>query len=139
MPSPEPAPDSTLLPLPAAFLQGLDGEEELLVSSRDPHGQGRVRMWFAVSPAGHLYLLTPAISLKARRWQDDPWVRLTIPKGGASLEGQLESVGADDAMKYAAIFTERFQMAGAVTPEALRWMVDSGSHLLLRVGLPAAP
>jgi hypothetical protein len=139
MPSPEPGPDSVLLPLPAAFLHRLEGEEELLVSSRDPHGQGRVRMWFALSPAGHLYLLTPAISLKARRWQDDPWVQLTIPEGGGGQEGRLEPVGPEDAMKYAAIFTERFQMAGAVTPEALRWMLESGSHLLMRVGLPPAP
>jgi hypothetical protein len=64
---------------------------------------------------------------------------LTIPEGGGGQEGRLEPVGAEDAMKYAAIFTERFQMAGAVTPEALRWMLESGSHLLMRVGLPPAP
>jgi hypothetical protein len=138
MPSPEPDPDHVLLPLPQAFLGELEGEEELLVSSRDEHTQGRVRMWFAISPSGHLLLLTPAISLKAQRWLADPWVRLSIPQGGPSREGQVELVSADEADQYAPILIERFQMAGAVTPEALRWMLESGSHLLLRVGIQSA-
>ena len=118
MRSPRPGPESALLPLPADFLQRLESEEELLVSSRDPHGQGRVRMWFALSPAGHLYLLTPAVTVKARRWQTDPWVRLTIPHGGISQDAELEEVMADDAMKDAPVLTERGHHAGGLAVDA---------------------
>ena len=124
-----------LKPLPPEFLRGLDGEYELLVTSRDSRGEGSVRMWFAVAPSGHVYLLTPAISLKAQRWLDDPWVRLRVLRARISQECLVQLVDSRGAMDDAELLVDRFRLAGAATPEALAWMLESGSHLLLRVGL----
>ncbi len=121
-------------PLPPDFLRQLEGREELLVSSRDGAGRGRVPMWFAVAPPGHVYLLTPAVTLKAERWRRDPWVELRVPGGGPRLEGVVSELGWEEAEPLAGILTERFALAGAATPEALRWMLEDGSRRLLRVG-----
>jgi hypothetical protein len=122
-------------PLPAAFLDLLTEQEELLVSSRDAAGQGTVRMWFAVIPPGYIYLLTPTYTLKAERWRDDPWVRLRVPGTGAAQEGVVTPVGWEEAGSNIDLLTARFSMAGAVTGEALRWMLQDGSRQLLRVGV----
>lgn len=121
------------MPLATEFLALLEGREELLVSSRGPTGRGTVRMWFAVSPAGQLYLLTPSFTVKAQRWLEDPWVRLTVPDGGPAVEGTVARVAAEDSELDADLLVSHFAMAGATTREALRWMVESGSHLLLLV------
>lgn len=120
-------------PLPQEFLNQLSNQEEVLVSSRDARGTGRVAMWFAISPRGYVYLLTPSFSLKAQRWQEDPWVRLTVPGGGPSQEGVVRRVGLAELEGDLALILSRFAMAGAVTAESLAWMLESGSHMLLRV------
>lgn len=117
--------------IPERLQRVLQGRETLLVSSRDAGGRGRVRMWFALSPSGRLYLLTPSFSLKARRWADDPWVR--VEAGGEGMEGEVCAIGPEEIGEDEALLLERFAMAGAVTREALRWMLESGSHRLLRV------
>ncbi|HUY55788.1 MAG TPA: hypothetical protein VMV23_11605 [Candidatus Nanopelagicaceae bacterium] len=132
-------PEGGLGPLPEAFLRQLDDQREILVTSRDPGGEGSVRMWFAAAPSGHVYLLTPAVSRKAQRWLDDPWVRLRVVgagRGGVHQEGVVELVASAGAWADRDLLVDRFRLAGAATPEALDWMLDSGSHLLLRVGLP---
>lgn len=103
------------------------------MSSRGPAGSGTVRMWFAVSPNGHLYLLTPSYSIKAQRWMEDPWIKLTVPNGGPSVEGTVTRLRAENSEVHSDLLVSRFGMAGATTREALRWMVESGSHLLLLV------
>ncbi|MHB1575773.1 MAG: hypothetical protein ACYCX9_04550 [Candidatus Dormibacteria bacterium] len=125
--------DPLASPLPQEFLDQLSNHEEVLVSSRDASGTGRVAMWFAISPRGYVYLLTPSFSLKAQRWQADPWVRLTIPNGGPSQAGVVRPVGSDDLGDDLPLILSRFAMSGAVTAEALAWMLESGSHMLLRV------
>lgn len=122
-------------PLPGKFLAQLSGREEVLVTSRGVGGSGRVRMWFAATGAGYVYLLTPAFSLKARRWLEDPWVRLTVPDTRLSVEGVIKLVQVSDLGSDLPLILERFAMAGAITEEALTWMLESGSHLLLRAGL----
>ena len=103
----------------------------MVVSSRDASGEGRARMWFALSPHGTLYLLTPSFSLKARRWESDPWVR--VRAGRSMVEGMVEQLTLDDVGDDEALLLERFGLAGAATAEALAWMLDSGSHRLYRV------
>ena len=120
-------------PLPHEFLELLDQEEELLVSSRDQSGQGTVRMWFAVIPPGYVYLLTPTYTRKAERWRDDPWVRLRVPGSDVFQEGVVVPVDWDEAETDIEVLTSRFSMAGAATGEALRWMLQDGSRKLLRV------
>ncbi|HEY6537980.1 MAG TPA: hypothetical protein VI138_02940 [Candidatus Dormibacteraeota bacterium] len=105
------------------------------MSSRDGSGVGSVRMWFAVVPPGYVFLLTPAHTIKAGRWRDDPWVRLRIPGTRASQEGVVIPVSWKEAAADADLLTDRFAMAGATTAEGLRWMLDDGSRLLLRAGL----
>lgn len=135
MPAEEADADSQLQPLPRAFLDQLANQEELLVSSRDPAGRGTVRMWFAVVPPGYVYLLTPAISLKAERWRQDPWVRFQIPGSGTDQEGVAVEAGWAEAEPHLELLTQRFAMAGAATGEALRWMLEDGSRRLLKVGV----
>ena len=140
--------EGALGPLPETFLRQLHDQHELLVTSRDPGGEGSVRMWFAAAPSGHVYLLTPSVSRKAQRWLDNPWVRLQVVgagRGAARQEGVVELVSSAGAWADRDLLVDRFRLAGAATPEALAWMLDSGSHLLLRVGLarshptPAGP
>lgn len=135
MPAEDADADSTLQPLPRAFLDQLANEEELLVSSRDPSGRGTVRMWFAVVPPGYVYLLTPTITLKAERWRYDPWVRFQIPGSGADQEGLAVEATWEEAEPHLDLLTRRFAMAGAATGEALHWMIKDGSRRLLKVGL----
>lgn len=123
-----------LEPFSQGFLVQLTGHEELRVSSRDQAGQGTVRMWFAVVPPGYVFLLTQPFSRKAERWREDPWVRLEIPGSGVSQEGVVVEVGWDEATSHAQLLTTRFDMAGAATPEALRWMLQEGNRLLFKAG-----
>src|SRR5205807_2345555 len=89
-------PDPPVRPLPADFLAALEGEEELLVSSRDRRGTGTVRAWFAVAPPGVVLLLTEAHSVKAQRWRRDPWVGLRVPGSGARAEGAARFVAGPE-------------------------------------------
>jgi hypothetical protein len=122
-------------PLPASLLDALRDEDEVLVSSRDllTGKRGTVPMWFAVGDPGVVYLFTLAFSRKAERWRSDPWVRLTAPGSGESAEGVVHEVGGDELEAVAPLAVERWDMAGATTTEALRRLVEDGSHLLLRV------
>jgi hypothetical protein len=124
-----------MLPLPSPFLDALAGEDEVLVTSRDAATgrQGTVPVWFVVGPPGVVYLFTLAYSRKAERWRRDPWVRLTAPGSGVSAEGTVHVVGGGELEDIAPLAVERWDMAGATTPEALRRLVGEGSHLLLRV------
>jgi hypothetical protein len=122
-------------PLPAALLDALRDEEEVLVTSRDAvtGRHGTVPMWFAVGPPGVVYLFTLAYSRKAERWGRDPWVRLTAPGSGRSAEGVVQLVSEDEIDAVAPLAVERWDMAGATTTEALHRLIDEGSHVLLRV------
>lgn len=125
-------------PLPSSFLTALADKEEVLVSSRDPDSGrlGTVRMWPAVSPQqGVVYLLTFTFSRKAERWRRDPWVRLRVPATGETAEGVVHFVSArDEVDAVAPLAVERWDMAGAATPEALHRLLDDGTHVLVRVG-----
>jgi len=127
--------ESELAPLPQAFLALLAGHDEILVSSRDRAGLGTVRMWFAVIPPGFIYLLTLPYTRKAERWRDDPWVRFRVPGKAAIQDGIVTAVGWEEAQASAEQLTPSFSMAGAATPEALRWMLQDGSRLLLKAGI----
>jgi hypothetical protein len=121
-------------PLPAGFLAGLDGEEEVLVSSRDRHGQGRVRAWFTVAPPGVVLLLTAAHSVKAERWRRDPWVRLAVPGRGPAVEGRARFITDPlEVDALAPLVVDRWDMAGAPTVEALHRILDQGTHVLVVV------
>jgi hypothetical protein len=121
-------------PPPQDLLARLRDREVLLVTSRDESGMGTVPMGFALSPAGVVYLLTSAFSRKAQRWERDDWVRLSIPGGGAALEGSAHRMAAGDIdPSLAALLVARFGDSGAATPESLRQMLDTGVHVLLRV------
>ncbi|MGH7642190.1 MAG: hypothetical protein ACRENX_04115 [Candidatus Dormibacteria bacterium] len=126
-------------PLPRLFVDQLRGRDEILVSSRDRAGSGTVRMWFAVISPGFIYLLTPAVTRKAERWQSDPWVRFRIPGTETAQEGVVTLLGWQEAQSSSAELTRSFSMAGAATPEALRWMLQDGSRLLLKAGLRRVP
>jgi len=127
-------------PLPSALLDALRDRDEVLVTSRDPATgrSGTVPMWFAPTPAGVIYLLTFAFSRKAERWRRDPWVRLTAPGSGVAAEGTVHFVSGDEVDAIAALAVERWDMAGAATPEALHRLLDEGTHVLLRVEGAAA-
>ena len=126
-------------PLPPRFREALAGREEILVSSREAGREVTVPMTFALGATGHVYLMTSAFSRKARRWARDPWVRLTVARGAAGVEGAAVSITADDlAADDVEHVLERFRSAGAATPEALRELVASGTHLLVRVDGRAA-
>jgi hypothetical protein len=126
-------PDIRLTPLPAAFLAALEGEEELLVSSRDPRRSGTVRAWFAVAPPGVVLLLTEAHSVKAQRWRGDPWVGLRVPGTGVRAEGTARFVTGAEVDELAPVVVERWDMAGAPTVEGLHRILDSGTHVLVAV------
>ena len=140
-PPPEPSLPRASRPLPAALLAALDGREEVLVTSRTGARTGTVTMAFAVSPPGIVHLLTSAFSVKALRWESDPWVRLTVPGTGVAAEGTVRRMTAAEIDPAAeAAILERFGTAGAATPEALRQMLETGAQLLFRVeGVAAQP
>jgi hypothetical protein len=120
-------------PLPSAFLAALEGEEELLVTSRDRRRTGSVRAWFTVAPPGRVLLLTESHSLKAERWRHDPWVRLRVPGGGPSVEGRAHFVTGAEVDELAALVVERWDMAGVPTVEGLHRILDAGTHVLVAV------
>ena len=126
-----------MTPLPTALLDALRlGGDEVLVSSRDPEtGRvGTVRMWFAIAPEGVVYLLTYSFSKKAERWRVDPWVRLTDPGTRVSAEGRVRFVDdRAEVNEIAPLAVERWDMAGAATPEALHRLLDDGTHAMVRV------
>ena len=134
IPAPDPSPHPAPRPLPTALLAALDGREEVLVTSRTGTRTGTVTMSFAVAPPGVVHLLTSAFSVKALRWERDPWVRLTVPGTGVAAEGTVHRMTAaeiDPAVEAAIL--ERFGTAGAATPEALRQLLETGTQLLFRV------
>ena len=127
----------TSTPLPADFRAALGDAEELLVTSRSGVREVTVPMSFALSASGALHLMTSALSRKARRWERDPWVRLTVPGGSLSVEGTVRRISADDLEESARVAVlDRFATSGAATPEALRELLAAGTHLLLRVDPP---
>jgi hypothetical protein len=111
----------------------LEGQDEVLVTSRSGQRSGGVRMGFAVAPPGVVYLLTQSFSLKARRWEADPWVRLTEPRSGMSAEGSVHHVSVDELDAITPFILDSFIASGAATPEAMRQLLDAGTHVLLRV------
>lgn len=130
--------EPSVTPLPAAFLDALEGEEEVLVTSRDRQRQGSVRAWFAVAPPGRVLLLTESASVKAERWRRDPWVRLSVPGGGPRAEGVARFVTGAEVDELAPLVVERWDMAGAPTVEGLHRILDVGTHVLVAVeGAPA--
>ncbi len=130
-----------MVPLPAPLLAALADGEEVLVTSRAGAGMGTVRMSFAIAPPGVVYLLTSAFSRKALRWDRDPWVRLTVPGTRLVAEAAVHRVAAEelDGAAEEAVLA-RFPDAGAATAEALRELLETGTHLLFRVeGEPPRP
>ena len=122
--------------LPAAFLAALDDREEVLVTSRAGSREVTVPMTCAVGASGHVYLMTSAFSRKARRWERDPWARLTVPGTEVSAEAMVTRVTADDLIPAdRALILDRFTTAGAATAEALGELLRTGTHLLLRVSV----
>jgi len=123
--------------LPPVFRNALDGADELLVSSREDGRERAVRAWFIVTGDGEIYLFNYAYAIRVARWRNDPWVRLTVPGRGQSVEGRVRFI--DPAELDAAAqdqVVERWGMWGATTPEGLRRMVRDGSHVLVRVEVP---
>jgi hypothetical protein len=123
--------------LPPVFREALDGADTLLVSSREAGRERAVRAWFVVSPDGELYLFNYSYALRVARWRNDPWVRLTVPGGGESVEGRVRFIDPgelDQAVQD--LVVERWGMWGATTPEGLRQMLRDRSHVLVRVEVP---
>ena len=115
----------------------MDGTDELLVTSREDGRERSVRAWFVVTSDGDIYLFNYAYAVRVARWRNDPWVKLTVPDGGPSVEGRVRFV--DPAELDAAVqerIVEQWGMWGATTPEGLRRMVRDGSHVLVRVEVP---
>ena len=120
--------------LPPDFRDALDGADTLLVSSREAGRERAVRTWFAVTPDGDLYLFNYAYAIRVARWRKDPWVRLTVPEGGPSVEGQVQFIDpAEVDPTVQDLVVERWGMWGATTPEGLRRMLRDRSHVLVRV------
>jgi len=120
--------------LPPDFRTALDGAETLLVGSREAGRERAVHTWFVVSPNGELYLFNYAHALRVARWRNDPWVRLTVPGGGPSVEGEVQFIDpaeVDEAVQN--LVVDRWGMWGATTPEGLRRMLRDRSHVLVRV------
>jgi len=123
--------------LPPEFRKALDGTDELLVGSREDGRERAVRAWFIVTREGDVYLFNYAYSVRVARWRNDPWVRLTVPGRGTSVEGRVRFVDPaelDGAVQE--MIVEKWGMWGATTPEGLRRMVRDGSHVLVRVEVP---
>jgi general stress protein 26 len=132
-------------PLPAAFLAALENQEEVRVTSRDGAVHGTVPMWFLVEPPGVVYLFTQAFSVKARRWQKDPWVRLSVRSNGsnaalpieASVAGEAHFVSAEELDdELAERIVEHWSMQGAPTVQGLRRTLRDRVHALIRVESP---
>jgi hypothetical protein len=123
-------------PLPAAFLDALDGHDEVLVSSRGDDRVGTVPMLFIVAPPGVVYLYTFAFSEKARRWRSDPWARLRVPGTRIATEGVATFVTGDELEAVGPRVVECWGMQGATTIEGLRRTVRDGTHALVRIEAP---
>jgi hypothetical protein len=126
-------------PLPAGFLHALDGQQELLVTSREGDVHGTVPVWFIVRPPGVVYLFTQGFSVKARRWRSDPWVRLSLVdrSAHASVEGEAHFVSPDELDDdLANDVVEHWAMQGAPTAQGLRRTLRDGVHALVRVESP---
>jgi hypothetical protein len=119
--------------LPDDFLHALAAHDEVLVTSRDGQTRGTVPVWFVVAPPGVVYLFSFSFSEKARRWRTDPWVRLTVPNGGPSVEGEVQFVGQDEIDQIAPLIVQRWSMQGATTPEGLKRTLRDKVHVLVRV------
>lgn len=126
---------SRLLPLPHSFLKGLEGQEEVLVTSRDRSKAGTVPVWFVVDPQGFLYLFSQGFSIKARRWQRDPWVRLCNRRSRDCIEGRVEFLEPEQSGQVADLVASRWADWGVLHPEGLRQMLAGGTHVLVRVGI----
>jgi len=119
------------------FRKALDGIDELLVGSREGGRVRAVPAWFIVTSDGNIYLFNYAYAVRVARWRSDPWVRLSVPGGGPSVEGRVRFI--DPAELDGAVvemIVEKWGMWGATTPEGLRRMVRDGSHVLVRVEVP---
>jgi hypothetical protein len=123
--------------LPSEFLQALAGHEEILVTSREGESRGTVPMWFVIAPPGVVYLFSFMFSEKVRRWQRDPWVRLSVPGPATprqSVEGVAHFVDPDALQPDVAnLVVERWGMQGAPTVEGLRRTLRDRVHALIRV------
>jgi hypothetical protein len=120
--------------LPPDFRRALESADTLLVSSREAGRERAVRTWFTVTPDGDLYLFNYAHAIRVARWRNDPWVRLNVPEGGPSVEGQVRFIDpaeVDQAVQD--LVVDRWGMWGATTPEGLRRMLRDRSHVLVRV------
>jgi hypothetical protein len=120
-----------------AFLDALGTQEEVIVTSREGQRERSVRAWFAVAPPATIYLFAESFALRVARWRTDPWVRLTVPGGGPSIEGKVREVSSaelDD--EVIPLIQERWGMWGATTPEGLRRMLRDRSHVLFCVEIP---
>jgi hypothetical protein len=129
-----------LQPLPTEFLDALADQDEVLVTSREGDTRGTVPTWFVIAPPGVVYLFTFAFSEKARRFRDDPWVRLaTRSTPRVSAEGVVHFVQPDeldDATGERVV--DRWSMQGAPTLQGLRRTLRDRVHALIRVeGVPA--
>lgn len=94
-----------------------------------------MRTWFVVAPPGVLYIFSEAFSRKVYRWRRDPWVRLTVPGGGPSVEGRVTFVPADDPAleSVAPAVLERWRDWGTLHLEGLRRMIRDGVNALVRI------
>ena len=120
--------------LPPAFRHALESADTLLVSSREAGRERAVRTWFTVTPDGDLYLFNYAHAIRVARWRNDPWVRLTVPEGGPSVEGWVRFIDpAEVDPTVQDLIVDRWGMWGATTPEGLRRMLRDHSHVLVRV------
>jgi hypothetical protein len=120
--------------LPPEFRHALDGAETVLVSSREAGRERAVHTWFVLTPDGNLYLFNYAYAIRVARWRNDPWVRLTVPGGGPSVEGQVQFIDAAEVdATVQNLVVDRWGMWGATTPEGLRRMLRDHSHVLVRV------
>jgi len=119
------------------FLEALTRQDEVIVTSREGQRERSVRAWYAVAPPATIYLFAESFSLRVGRWRTDPWVRLTVPGGGPSIEGRVRAVSADELDdEVIPLIQERWGMWGATTSEGLRRMLRDRSHVLFRVEVP---
>jgi hypothetical protein len=120
-------------PLPDEFLRSLAAHDEVLVTSRDGDARGTVPVWFVIAPPGVVYLFSFGFSEKARRWRTDPWIRLSVPGGGPSVEGVAHFVEPPEVDEVGPLIVERWSMQGAPTIDGLRRTLRDGMHVLVRV------
>jgi hypothetical protein len=123
--------------LPAAFIDALAGQEELLVTSREDGLERSVRAWYVLDGLSTIYLFTYSFALRVARWRKDPWLRLQVPGGGPAVEAKVALVNAEELdQRIVPAVLERWWMWGATTEEGLRRMLRDGSHVLIRVEVP---